>query len=58
MLITVFYYFIIFQLLLYNASSSNCACFHILFSVPIGTSILGLPETVTVPSLSGCLNCR
>lgn len=29
------------------------ACFRALLSVPCGTSMLGLPETVTVPGLVG-----
>jgi len=30
------------------------ACFKMLFSVPGGTSIPGIPETVTVPGFCGC----
>src|SRR2546422_3010020 len=34
------------------------ACFSMAFNVPGGTSRLGLPATVTVPGLLGCLYCR
>src|ERR1044071_1447950 len=37
---------------------SNPACFMMLLKVPGGTSSLGLPGTVTMPALTGCLNCR
>lgn len=30
------------------------ACLRMLRSVPIGTSVLGLPATVTVPGFVGC----
>jgi hypothetical protein len=36
----------------------NPACFKILFDVPGGTSMLGFPETVTVPGWFECLSCR
>lgn len=34
------------------------ACLRMFRSVPVGTSVLGLPATVTVPGFAGCLNCR
>src|SRR5437667_3564068 len=34
------------------------ACLSMAFNVPGGTSRLGLPATVTVPGLLGCLSCR
>jgi hypothetical protein len=36
----------------------NPACLRMLFSVPGGTSRLGLPATVTVPGLTECVYCR
>jgi hypothetical protein len=29
------------------------ACFRVLIKVPVGTSVLGFPATVTVPGLNG-----